>query len=144
MKPKLIFEIGSSVFFSCYDDYVSKDKDVLLIMDSFIDGKTMFNCKIGRDDIFLYRDIDKYGFINEAIESKVPMKCGKFLVLSFIEYIGLSIDELKLFDGMFKEIDESHYYEKIIYDSYIENNGFYLTDEQRKKSYDEYLKTRKK
>ena len=35
-----------------------------------------------------------------------------------------------------------HLYEKIIYDSYVTNDGFYLTDEQLNDSYKEYLKYR--
>ena len=39
-------------------------------------------------------------------------------------------------------MDSKHTYEKIIADAYIENNGFFLTDEQRDMAYNEYKKTR--
>jgi hypothetical protein len=39
-------------------------------------------------------------------------------------------------------MDSKHTYEKIIVEAYIENNGFFLTDEQRDMAYMEYKKTR--
>ena len=59
------------------------------------------------------------------------------------EYKGITIDDLKLFEQAFNNIDERHTYEKIIYDAYIENNAFVLTDEQREKAYKAYKTTRK-
>lgn len=42
----------------------------------------------------------------------------------------------------FRRLDERHRYEKTIYNAYIENGSFYLTDEQRRKAYDEYASVR--
>ena len=39
-------------------------------------------------------------------------------------------------------MDNNHAYEKIIYDSYIENNDFYLTESQLNRAYKEYKKYR--
>ena len=43
---------------------------------------------------------------------------------------------------IFENMDSKHTYEKIIADAYIENNDFFLTDEQRDLAYAEYKKTR--
>ena len=43
---------------------------------------------------------------------------------------------------LFDSIDEKHTYEKIIAESYIENNGFFLTKEQRDRAYDDYKRAR--
>ena len=45
---------------------------------------------------------------------------------------------------MFEKIDEKHRYEKVIFDSYVENDGFFLTDEQRLRAYEEYKMARAK
>ena len=72
------------------------------------------------------------------------MRVGKFLVPEFAEYIGLTIDDLKKLDSMFEELDEKHQYEVLIYNSYIDNNGFFLTDEQRDEAYRVYKEARSK
>lgn len=137
--------IGSRVFFSGYEDFKSKDTDVIAIMDSFFPGKNSMNMKLPKkgEDVFLYRNLDKDGFIKDALESGFPMRAGKFLVPEFIDYIGLTIDDLQLLRPMFEEMDEKHKYEKIIFDSYVKNNSFTLTDEQRNAAYEIYKESRK-
>lgn len=136
--------IGSSVFFSGYDDFHSKDTDVIAIMDSFLPGRNSMNMKLKetREDVFLYRNIDKEGFIQDALTSGVPMRVGKFLVPEFAEYIGLQVEELPRLKPLFEQLDEKHRYEKIIYDSYMENNSFTLTEAQRQRAYDVYKMSR--
>lgn len=70
------------------------------------------------------------------------MIVGKFLIAEFNKEIRFTIDDLKKFEQIFDKMDEKHMYEKIIYDSYIENGDFYLTDLQRDKAYKEYKKYR--
>lgn len=134
--------IGSSVFFSEYEDYKSKDVDVVAIMDSFIPHKNSLNMKIKGEDVFLYRNMSKQRFIQDAFASGVPMRAGKFLVPEFAEYIGMEINDLRRLAPLFDQMDEAHKYEKIIFDAYIENNNFTLTDEQRKAAYEEYKLSR--
>ena len=145
MKPIKIFKIGSSCFFKeHYPDYVEKDLDELQIMDSFVPGTNVLNLKdkgTGKD-VFFWRNMDKDGFINDCLESKVPMRAGKFLIKEFAEYIDLTINDLRKLDSSFKTIDDKHTYEKIIYEAYLKNNGFYLTDEQRDRAYKEYKRKR--
>lgn len=137
--------IGSRAFFSVYEDFKSKDTDVIAIMDTFFPGKNSMNMKLPKEgeDVFLYRNLDKEGFINDTLSSGLPMRAGKFLVPEFIDYIGLTIDDLQLLRPMFEEMDEKHKYEKIIFDSYVKNNSFTLTDEQRMKAYEVYKESRK-
>ena len=111
-------------------------------MDEFpFDGDVM-NTKIGNDDIFLFRNMSKMGYINDLVKSKTPMKIGKFLIPEFVDYIGFTIEDLKNLFYIFNNIDTKHTYEKLIAQAYITNNGFYLTDLQRDLAYDEYKKTR--
>ena len=144
MKPIKIFNIGSSCFFKDYfPDYVEKDRDELQIMDTFFPSKTnVLNLKDGKNDVFFWRNMDKEGFIEDCLACNGPMRAGKFLVKEFADYIGLEINDLKKLGPIFNSMDEKHTYEKIIYESYIENNGFYLTEQQRKKAYEEYKRKR--
>ena len=138
------FKIGSSVFFDIYDDYNSKDIDLLDLTDVPLFGKSMMNMKLKEKDIFFMPLESKDVMIDKTLESGVPMRVGKFLVPEFVEYIGLTIDDLKKLDSMFEELDEKHQYEVLIYNSYIDNDGFFLTDEQRDEAYRAYKEARGK
>ncbi len=66
------------------------------------------------------------------------MQLGKFLVPGFVQEIGFTIEHLKALKPLAEKLDERHRYEKVIYDSYIENGSFELTEEQRSKAYEQY------
>ena len=136
------FKIGSSIFFDSYSDYTQKDIDILAITDLSLFGKQMMNMKLKEKDIFFMCLDENSIMIDKTLESGVNMRAGKFLSPEFAEYIGLTIEDLKRLKPMFDDIDEKHRYEKVIFDSYVENNGFFLTDEQRLRAYDEYKRER--
>ena len=69
-----------------------------------------------------------FGIKVDTLNSKVPMRVGKFLNKEFNEYLGFTIDDLKVFNELFNELDKEHLYEKRIYEYYIENNKFELTE----------------
>ena len=142
MKPIKQFQMGSTYFFSKYKDFKSKDYDDLCIMDTFIFPGCVMNMKLNGKDVFLFRDMPKQGYIDDLLNSGVNMKAGKFLIPEFNEYINFTIDDLKSILHIFDNMDSKHSYEKIIAESYIENNGFFLTDKQRRKAYTEYKKSR--
>ena len=145
MKPILSYEIGSSYFFKGYEDYKQKDSDELCIMDKFpefIKNTNVLNMKKDGDDVFFYRDMGKDEFLKETLESKTPMKVGKFLIPEFSEHLGVTIEDLKILESLFDSLDEKHSYEKIIYNSYLENGGFWLTKEQLDVAYSDYKKKR--
>lgn len=143
MRPIKTFNIGSQVFFKDFPDYFSHDIDELCIMDRFpIKGTNVLNMKKDEKDVFFFRDMKKEEFIEDALKSLVPMRAGKFLIPDFAEYLGMTIEDLRKLDSLFSEMDEKHEYEKIIYESYIENNGFYLTSEQKNKAYKVYKEKR--
>ena len=72
------------------------------------------------------------------------MQLGKFLVPAFVEAIGFTIEDLKKLQPLADNLDDKHKYEKVIYDSYIQNNDFTLTDEQLQKAYLEYKHNKRK
>ena len=81
-------------------------------------------------------------FVGYELKSKLPMEIGKFLVPEVNEYLGFTLEHLEKLKPVIDNIDEKHKYEQIIYDSYIQNKGFYLTDEQRRKAYEIYKESR--
>ena len=56
----------------------------------------------------------------------------------------MSIDDLKRLKPIIAKLDDKHKYEEVIYNAYLENNDFVLTDEQRQEAYRVYNKYRTK
>ena len=136
--------MGSSYFFDRYDDYKIKDNDELHIVDEFIfPNRVCMNMKLfDGNDIFIFKNTDKQEYINDVYESGVNMKVGKFLIPEFNKYINFTIDDLKSLQPIFDNMDKNHTYERVIFESYLKNGDFFLTDEQRMEAYKEYKRSR--
>ena len=145
MKPIKTFKIGSNVFFDKFEDFTPKDTDELCIMDCFpFQNTNSLHVKgLHGKDAFFYKNMSKQEFIQDTLNSDLPMVVGKFIIPEFNEYLNITIDDLKQLKPIFDKIDIKHEYEKIIYNSYIENNGFYLTNEQLNRAYEKYKETHK-
>ena len=139
------FIIGSRAFFEGIDGFESKDTDELWLLTEPLFGKNesfiFKNMKEGKD-IILYPPFSKEEIIEYDLKSNDKIKFGKYLVPKFAEYIGLSIKDLKKVSKLMIKLDAKHVYQKIIYNAYISNGNFTLTDEQRQKAYEEYKKAR--
>lgn len=144
MKPIVQFKMGSSYFFERYDDYIKKDADEICIVDKMLKGtdSNVLNMKIKSTDVFFYRNMSKEEFIHDALSSNVPMRVGKFLIPEFNEFIGFKIDDLYMLSHLFHELDKKHEYERFIFESYIMNGDFTLTDEQCMEAYEAYKSER--
>ena len=144
MKTIQKFKMGSSYFFDIYDDYKLKDNDELHIVDEFIfPNKVCMNMRrFDGNDIFIFKNTGKQEYINDVYESGVNMKVGKFLIPEFNKYINFTIDDLKSLQPIFDNMDEKHTYERVIFESYLKNGDFFLTDEQRREAYKEYKRSR--
>ena len=140
-------EIGSSVFFKRYTDYKSHDTDYIVFVEQPQGFKTFLHINLfdKKEDTFYYKMMSKKEFIEYELNhcKKCQMAAGKFLIPELAEYMNLTIEDLKLFEECFTNMDDKHSYEKIIYNAYIENNGFFLTDNQRKTAYNNYKQKRK-
>lgn len=141
MNAKVIhkFIVGSSAFFKNIQGFKPKDLDVLFILDCPIFGYNVSRIRKDNNDKFMLYNSGKDKLI-ETIND--PLQVGKFLVPDFVNYIKLEIDDLEKLNHWFDKLDEKHKYEKIIYDAYIQNNAFYLTDDQLLKAYNIYMKYR--
>lgn len=136
--------MGSEVFFGAIEGFTSKDSDWLCLVNGHVGGDKAMRVKIRHDDIVMYRhDYTKDDFINEVLKCGIAMKVGKFLVPEFASHYGVTIDDISVFGDIMETIDEKHEYERIIYDAYLENGAFTLTDEQRLTAYESYKAARK-
>ena len=134
--------IGSTYFFSCYDDFQGKDIDELQIIETDEFSQIRQITGQGRCLFVLKKHPNKEDYINWALQSNTGMVIGKFLVPEFCETIGFSVEDLPQLNILITKLDDKHMYEKIIYDSYIENGSFTLTDEQRDRAYKSYKNSR--
>ena len=134
------FTIGSRAFFEGMPDFQSKDRDILVYTDT-PNGFTNYrqSSMSGRCTIE-WAAKPKADFIEYALRDKAEgLEFGKFLVPEFAEELGLTIDDLKrLYTHFEGRIDKKHGYQRAIYDAYVENGAFTLTDEQRTRAYEAY------
>ena len=142
MTPIKTFIVGSSAFFKGLPGFNPKDLDELNIMDEFPLKGNSLHGHFGEKDVFFFRDMSKDEFIADTLEGELLMRAGKFLVPEFAKDLGMTIEDLKKLEPCFTSMDKNHTYEKVIYDSYLKNGDFYLTDEQRLAAYEEYNKSR--
>lgn len=135
--------IGSAIFFQNYKDFIPSDTDWLCLVSNSKSKYIALRTKIKNDDIMLYdENFTKDDFIREALETGLSLKVGKFLVPEFVEMFDVTIDDLSILSPLINKMDDLHQYEKIIYDAYMKNEDFILTDEQRLEAYESYKTSR--
>lgn len=134
--------IGSQYFFSCYDDFNSKDIDELEIVETNEFKQIRQITGRGKCLFQLRRHNTKDEYIAWALQSELGMVVGKFLVPEFCDQIGFTVEDLPQLKPLINKLDKKHMYEKIIYNSYINNGLFSLTNEQRNAAYKSYKESR--
>lgn len=134
--------VGSNVFFKDIKGFTSKDTDILEFVVNPTDFKNVRQFKFPNKCVFQWRKMNIDKLIDITLSRNFPMEIGKFLVPEFIKEFNLSIDDLKRLEPIITKLDDKHKYEEVIYNSYIENNDFYLTAKQLKNAYEIYLKYR--
>ena len=136
--------VGSNVFFKDIEGFTSKDIDILEFVDDPTDFKNVRQFKFPYKCVFQWRKMPIDELIDITLFRNFPMEIGKFLVPEFIKEFKLSIDDLKRLKPIIAKLDDKHKYEEVIYNAYLENNDFVLTDEQRQEAYRVYNKYRTK
>ena len=138
------FIIGSTAFFSGINDFRSKDIDVLIVDDNPQGYKTFRQTHLKKGKcVFEWKDMNADEFIDYTLEHyDTPMQIGKFLVPDFAGYLGLTIEQLKRLQPLVDKLDDAHKYEGIIYNAYLVNGSFTLTQEQLSDAYECYKLTR--
>ena len=137
-----MFLIGSTYFFKDIPGFKSKDTDWLELVDNPIGFRTYYQLT-GKDKcIFKWKKVIPQEFIQITLKYNLPMAIGKFLIPEVNKEIGFTIQHLKQLKPLVDKLDDKHKYEKIIWESYIANNDFCLTQEQLNLAYEEYKKYR--
>lgn len=144
--------VGSDYFFHDCEGYIPHDYDYIILIDkanssykpSFDSKDTLhiYSSHTKCDKTFYYR-YEKQDFIDDIVNGIVPKYfLNEFLIPEVNEAIGFEFSELHALNYLFDELDDKHKYLKIIYDSYIENDEYYLSDSQRELAFNEYKKYR--
>ena len=136
--------VGSNVFFKDIEGFTSKDIDILEFVNEPTDFKNVRQFKFPDKCVLQWRKMRIDELIDITLFRNFPMEIGKFLVPEFIKEFKLSIDDLKRLKPIIAKLDDKHKYEEVIYNAYLENNDFVLTDEQRQEAYRVYNKYRTK
>ena len=132
------FLVGSAYFFKGLNNFTPKDIDYVIIEDNPKYYNNTMTVRGRGQDIMFFKNRSKQDFIKMSLQSKLPMVVGKFLIPEFNQYIGFTLDDLKLLQPQFDKMDKKHLYEVFIYKCYLENNNFTLTQEQLKESFEIY------
>ena len=135
--------VGSKYFFKEMPGFSSKDTDKIVLVSKPVGFKYVRQTSGSGSCLFEWKKMTADEFVNRTLKTKTPMSVGKFLVPEFNEQIGFTIEHLKLLEPIFEQLDEKHKYEKVIYDAYVSNGSFTLTDEQRQTAYEVYKEARK-
>lgn len=136
------FLMGSQYFFSCYEDFTSKDTDEVEIIETDEFKYVRQLTGQGRCLFQLKKYPSKEEYIDCALQSSLGMVVGKFLIPEFCEAIGFTVEDLPRLHGLVDILDDKHKYEEIIYNAYIKNGSFTLTDMQRNEAYNSYKESR--
>lgn len=129
-------------------DYQGHDYDTLMILDKWPEyvEDTRFSCRKEKSDLFFLKEQNKEQYINEILqisEQTYASRVCHFMVPEFVNHIGLTIEDLKRVESVVRLLENTrHKWYCVIYDAYIKNNGFYLTEEQKQEAYNVYKTAR--
>lgn len=134
------FKVGSRYFFDEYPDYIIKDSDVLFIYPKSNPPTNEDKLAIAHKfiDGLYFPEMTKEEYLEFGKKPKMSFQIGMFLIPEFCNFAGITIEDLKTLKESFYSIDALHSYETLIFGFYVENNAFFLTEEQRNAAYEEY------
>jgi hypothetical protein len=127
--------VGSNVFFKGIVGFTSKDTDILELVDIPTSFRIVRQIKFPTKCVFQWKRMSPREFIITTLKRNIPMEIGKFLVPEFCKEIGFTIEHLKQLEPLVEKLDEKHKYEEVIFNAYIDNNGFSLTNEQLQQAF---------
>ena len=107
--------MGSTYFFSCYNDFESHDIDEIEIVDTDQFQYLRHLCGQGACLFQLKQKESLESYIQDALNSGLGMAVGKFLIPEFCDSIGLKVDDLFKLQPLIDKLDIKHLYEKIIF-----------------------------
>lgn len=136
------YTVGSRAFFEGMQGFKPKDEDILVLVKSSDHFKSSRERHSKGRCLFEWVDRSRNEWLTTLMGTGLPMEVGKILVPEVARHIGLTIDDLKALHPQFEQLDARHKYERMICDCYIQNGGFFLTEEQRNAAFEEYKRER--
>lgn len=136
-------QTGSKAFFSSFKDFHSKDTDFIILVEP---GQSRFEYKKqvsfkGKDEFYIVRR-PKDELIAFEVEHSPAMSICHYLIPEFATELGLEISDLAKLKPLRDKLDEKHAYLGLIYDAYIANGEFTITEEQLNSAYECYKSAR--
>ena len=135
---------GSTHFFKNIEGFKSKDIDYLYIIEpekaigfKFVKQISGHN----KCEFFIVKQ-PKEQLITWDIEHSPAMVLARYLTPEFVKAFNITIDDLKTLKPLKDRLDDKHKYLGTIYDAYLENKDFTLTDKQREAAYYLYKSAR--
>lgn len=146
MEKKYI--VGSFAFFKDMPGYALHDLDYVIISDEmFNDYHHLYLIKDNvACDIFYWKVHEIEWYVKSLLrDNSFPLYAVTFLVPAIAKEVGMTIEHLKMLKPVIDRLDEvgpKYAYYKDIYNAYVENNGFFMTDEQLRRAYRTYKSAR--
>lgn len=136
--------VGSTYFFKDIKGFKSKDIDYLYIIEpekavgfKFVKQISSHN----KCEFFVVKQ-PKEQLITWQLKHGPAMALGKYFIPEFAKVFDITIDDLKTLKPLKDKLDDKHKYLVAIYDAYLENKDFTLTDKQKEAAYYLYKSAR--
>lgn len=138
------YVVGSRAFFGGIEGFVPGDRDTLILVDypeneCGIAFGIRSEMRLKGNCYLFYRRKPKEQMFSDCVD---PIEVGKFLVPEVAKDLGLSIDDIKTLEPLVSQLEGKHLYEADIYNAYLSNEDFILTEEQKIRAYETYQKYR--
>ena len=134
---------GSRAFFCGMEGFQPKDTDQIVLVDNPRGFRLVRQTTSGSRCTFEVLSGHKQEHIAHALTKAPAMTVVRFLTPAYAEHIGLTIAELETLRPLLARLDKKHQYAAVIFDAYVSNGTFTLTDEQRKEAFAVYQSARK-
>lgn len=135
---------GSLAFFRDIAGFSPGDIDWIVIRDNPHGMRIARHRSLEGVSVFEWRYMPADELINYVLDHPhPPMQVVMFLIPEVAAHIGMTVDLLPRLKPLVDTLDPRHLYARIIYESYIENGSFTLTDEQRTAAYRNYCEARR-
>lgn len=136
---------GSTYFFSTYPDFKPHDLDFVDVVeiDAYFMTKRFYDEKLKADVFQINKFFSNQEIIERHLRHRPPESIAKFLIPEIVKELKFTIDDLKQLKPLADSCKGKYEYIKMIYYFYLENNDFYLAEEQRLQAYENYKNSRR-
>lgn len=134
--------VGSRAFFGGYEDFKSKDRDYLELVENPKDFQWRREQSLRGVCTFSYKLEPAADMVRRTLESGDALLVGKFLVPEVAEAIGATVADILPLETLLPNLDKRHKYVAVIFEAVKQNNSFVLTEEQRDEAYEVYKQSK--